>query len=202
MLYLAYGSNLNIANMAARCPRARKVGPLYLKNSRLVFRGVADIEYAKGEQTPGGLWQISDECEEALDWYEGVSTGLYSKVMLTAHIRSTNKIEKILVYQMNSEGIMPPDDAYLNRIARGYKDFGLDMKFLEAALQHSWGEKDKTPFLAKRKRARGNKPFAKEIRLSTSTSTVSPMRQRATNLLARKVSQSEKIRDKINEANG
>src|SRR5262245_315509 len=119
MLYLAYGSNLNVEAMARRCPRARKVGPLILAHSRLVFRGVADIEYAQDESCPCGLWQITWQCEQVLDGYEGVAGGLYSKVFLEALNRKTNKQEKILVYQMNSTGVMPPSDYYLQTIKQG-----------------------------------------------------------------------------------
>jgi hypothetical protein len=42
MLYFAYGSNLNIAGMAQRCPAAKPVSRFLLPNARLVFRGVAD----------------------------------------------------------------------------------------------------------------------------------------------------------------
>ena len=43
-LYFAYGSNLNLTQMANRCPQAKQLGSAYLPNWRLVFRGVADIE--------------------------------------------------------------------------------------------------------------------------------------------------------------
>ena len=31
MLYIAYGSNMNVRQMAYRCPKAKPVGPLWLK---------------------------------------------------------------------------------------------------------------------------------------------------------------------------
>ena len=167
MLYLAYGSNLNVAHMKRRCPKARPVGPFHLQDSRLVFRGVADIEYADGESCPGGLWRITKECEASLDIYEGVESGLYSKVYLKARVAKTGKIVRILVYQMNCDGVMPPSQTYLGTIAQGYKDFGLDLDYLDYTLQRSWHDKDRTPFLNRRRKRRGNEPFAKEIILPT-----------------------------------
>ena len=38
-LYIAYGSNLNIKQMANRCPTAKVVGASMLKDWRLLFRG-------------------------------------------------------------------------------------------------------------------------------------------------------------------
>ena len=37
--YIAYGSNLNLEQMARRCPTAKVVGSTIFKNYRLVFRG-------------------------------------------------------------------------------------------------------------------------------------------------------------------
>ncbi len=37
--YLAYGSNLNTAQMALRCPEARLFGIGYLDNYELIFHG-------------------------------------------------------------------------------------------------------------------------------------------------------------------
>ena len=45
-LYIAYGSNLNLEQMAHRCPTAQAVGTATLKNWRLMFYSVATIERA------------------------------------------------------------------------------------------------------------------------------------------------------------
>ena len=55
-LYLAYGSNLNVSQMSSRCPDAIPMGGFYLPDYKLVFRGVADIEYEKGNAIPVGMW--------------------------------------------------------------------------------------------------------------------------------------------------
>ena len=52
-LYIAYGSNLNLPQMAHRCPSAKVVGASEIKNYALVFRGgrsgaVATIEPCEG----------------------------------------------------------------------------------------------------------------------------------------------------------
>ena len=47
-LYFAYGSNLNHAGMARRCPDSAPVGPALLKDWQLTFQGVADIERQGG----------------------------------------------------------------------------------------------------------------------------------------------------------
>jgi hypothetical protein len=42
MLYLAYGMNTNIDQMASRCPGSVSVGRVDIPDHRLVFRGVAE----------------------------------------------------------------------------------------------------------------------------------------------------------------
>lgn len=38
-LYFAYGSNINLDQMAQRCPDAQVVGPVTLENYELLFHG-------------------------------------------------------------------------------------------------------------------------------------------------------------------
>jgi hypothetical protein len=161
MLYFAYGSNLNVAAMKRRCPRSRKVGALILPDARLVFRHVADVEYSKGSRCPGGLWRITDKCEETLDRYEGVEGGLYSKIYI--RLLYNGKERRCLVYQMNENGIAPPGEGYLSTIAQGYRDFGLDLGELDQALWHAWDEKNRTPKVNRRIKRRKDRPLAYNV---------------------------------------
>ena len=87
-LYFAYGSNINLDQMAVRCPAATVVGPVVLDNYELLFRGnrsgcgVATIEPLPGNQVHGLLWKLTPECEQALDFYEGYPR-LYEKEDIT-----------------------------------------------------------------------------------------------------------------------
>jgi gamma-glutamylcyclotransferase (GGCT)/AIG2-like uncharacterized protein YtfP len=159
-LYWAYGSNLNVEAMKSRCPNAEQYKPLYVHNGQLVFRGVADVEGIEDEESmvPGGLWHVTEECIEALDTYEGVRSGLYAKKYLTLRVKG--KVKKCLFYKMNSVGVMPPWDSYLDVIEQGYKDFKLDRRFLDEALERSWHNKDKTPDLRRRWLAKGKPRLA------------------------------------------
>lgn len=158
MLYFAYGSNLNKAQMRVRCPRARPREPLLLPDAVLRFRGVADVVYLKGAACEGALWEITPECERALDEYEGVNhrdenRGMYRKRYLT--IRYRGAVVPVLYYQMNRFGIMPPSQGYYDVIRRGYADFGLDPKRLELALSHSHRRHAPTPQLMRSWKRRG-----------------------------------------------
>ena len=127
-LYFAYGSNLNVEQMSVRSPTATPLGAAYFPGWRLVFRGVADIEIGEPEDMlPVGIWEIGPEDEAALDTYEGVSHGLYRKVMING----------MLTYQMNRSGYAGPNNGYFKTILEGYRDFGLDESELYNARDYS-----------------------------------------------------------------
>ena len=87
-LYFAYGSNINLKQMAYRCPDAHMVSPIILENYELLFRGntrgngVATIAPKEGGQVHGLLWRITPACEQSLDLYEGYPR-LYEKEQVT-----------------------------------------------------------------------------------------------------------------------
>ena len=72
-LYFAYGSNINLEQMAHRCPDAQIVGPVTLENYELRFRGsgFATVTPKNGSVVHGLLWKLTPESERALDRYEG-----------------------------------------------------------------------------------------------------------------------------------
>lgn len=164
ILYWAYGSNLCVESMSRRCPAAKKLGRLTVQDAALVFRGVADVVVREGLCVPGGLWEVTERCERELDRYEGVSSGFYLKRYLTIKRKGKDKPEQVLFYQMKmSRGIMPPSQAYLDVISNGYKDFGIDTSYLDAALQESWGNKKVTPILRERHKRKGEPTLARSI---------------------------------------
>jgi len=109
-----------------------------LTNARLVFRGVADVELHKGGKVPCGLWLINDLDEKNLDRYEGVASGMYSKYWLP--MTHMGRKRKALIYMMNSKGVYPPSQHYVDTIRKGYKDFGLDQKILNEAIERSFNK--------------------------------------------------------------
>ena len=75
--YFAYGSNMNLDQMAYRCPAAFVVENVKLDGYRLTFcgmgkgSGVATILPEEGSRVEGVLWKLTPECEKRLDFYEG-----------------------------------------------------------------------------------------------------------------------------------
>ena len=130
-LYVAYGSNLNLTQMARRCPMAKVVGIGKLKDYQLTFRKVATIEQVNGTETPVGVWEITPNDELALDRYEGYPH-LYRKEMVTVEMK--DGAVEAMVYIMNNGKPSMPYQEYYNTILKGYEDVGLDTKYLQAAL--------------------------------------------------------------------
>lgn len=132
--YLCYGSNMNLEQMAYRCPHSKIVGTSILKDYELEFRGVATIVPKKGEEVPVIIWEIDQFDEVALDLYEGFPS-LYGKELFNVEVNGETM--ECMAYTMNGGGIAPPNSSYYNIIKRGYEANGLDTSYLKAALERS-----------------------------------------------------------------
>ena len=141
--YFAYGSNTNLRQMAQRCPKAVKVGPATLRNYNLGFNGksngwgVANIRRWNGRQVDGLLWEITKDCEDALDRYEGYPF-LYTKRTVTVYDED-GKAYKAMVYVMTADYNCPaiPDPYYYKGIARGFMQNGISLDTLVTALRET-----------------------------------------------------------------
>ena len=86
-LYFAYGSNMNLNQMAFRCPDAEVVESVGLEGYRLAFRTEWRREWrchhsaGRRSYVDGVLWRISERDEQHLDHYEGFPF-LYGKELL------------------------------------------------------------------------------------------------------------------------
>ena len=129
-IYFAYGSNLNLDQMAHRCPTAKVVGAGMLNGYKLIFNRVASIELDASLSVPVGIWEIDEYCEASLDLYEGYPR-LYRKEKVS--VRFDGQEVEGMIYIMNSTGKKPPSNSYYQTIRTGYRDIGLDEKYLAAA---------------------------------------------------------------------
>lgn len=162
ILYAAYGSNLNKAAMRRRCCDARPLGKFYLTDARLVFRGVADVEYSPGDRVPCGLWSISPADEARLDRYEGVGSGFYYKER-GIKLRFRGEEHSPLIYLMRSMGVYPPSASYVDSIRDGYKDFGLDESYLDQAIVDSFTNKKPDRQTRERRTRQLNNPRTRRL---------------------------------------
>jgi gamma-glutamylcyclotransferase (GGCT)/AIG2-like uncharacterized protein YtfP len=132
MKYIAYGSNLNLKQMARRCPTAKVVGTGWVPNYQLTFRGVATLEPMEGARTPVGVWDIDEKSEYALDCYEGYPH-LYRKEVIK--VECNGELMDCMVYLMNGCQPAQPSMGYYETIQQGYRDVGLDESYLIGALE-------------------------------------------------------------------
>jgi len=133
-LYLAYGSNINLEQMARRCPNSKVIGTAMIPDYELEFRGVATIVPKKGAEVPVLMWEIDQQDEINLNHYEGFPR-LYRKEIFEMEVNG--KIREGMAYLMNYKGIAPPTSQYYNGIKKGYEDNGMDTKYLHDALVRS-----------------------------------------------------------------
>jgi len=133
-LYIAYGSNLNLEQMAYRCPTAKVVGATVMRNWRLVFNGVATIERFKFGIVPVLVWEVQAEDEAALDIFEGWPR-LYRKE--SVRVTLNGKQVRAFVYIMNSGREHQPSPGYYNTIRKGYESADFDLQILRNAVRRA-----------------------------------------------------------------
>ena len=137
-LYFAYGSNINLDQMAYRCPDASVVGPVMLENYELLFRrgGFATIAPKEGESVTGLLWSITPGCERSLDRYEGYPR-FYDKRMVTVR-DSEGRSLSVMAYIMDERFREPmlPTESYYNGILEGSRQNDMPTAPLKRAWEH------------------------------------------------------------------
>lgn len=134
-IYFAYGSNINLEQMAFRCPAAEPIGPASVDGFRLTFcgdtsgAGVATILPDKGSQVNGLLWLLTENCESSLDFYEGFPR-LYGKEEISVHGERIAE-QSVMVYTINEpyrSQIALPSWPYLNGILQGCQQNGIPVE--------------------------------------------------------------------------
>jgi gamma-glutamylcyclotransferase (GGCT)/AIG2-like uncharacterized protein YtfP len=86
-IYAAYGSNMDPAQMAHRCPHSPLQGTGWLEGWRLTFGGedigwegaLATVVEGSGQRVFVALYEITEADEDALDRWDGATLGYYRK---------------------------------------------------------------------------------------------------------------------------
>lgn len=142
-LYIAYGSNLNLRQMAARCPSARVYAKGVLNNWTLVYRGAmanshATIIRKRDSTVPVLVWEIQPRDEYRLDIYEGYPRYYFKKDIM---VNIKGKKKKAMAYIMN-EHLLPgrPSTNYIETIRQGYIDNHFNIDIFEEFLKNNFIE--------------------------------------------------------------
>lgn len=145
ILYMAYGSNLNKAQMQERCPGARAVGSGVLEDYKLVFRAGGQGVYLTVERCPGGrvpvgFWEVPPEDEAVLDEYEGFPWLYYRARLPVGYTGAAGEAcrgEALIYIMYKKYPLSKPGQAYVDACREGYEDFGLDLGPLLEAAAHA-----------------------------------------------------------------
>ena len=124
-LCFAYGSNMDRAAMAARCPGSRPLGLARLPRHRVVImrEGYASVARELSREVWGLLWAVALADIAALDRYEDVASGLYAKRLLSVLTGSGPR--QALVYIGCNDGPGLPRPGYLEGLLDAAADLGL-----------------------------------------------------------------------------
>lgn len=142
MLYVAYGSNMNLEQMSYRCPHSKVVSNGRLIGWKLVFNYHADVIETKNvnDEVPVVIWDIHKRDWDMLDMYEGYPD-YYIKREVNVVTEDGEAVEAI-VYVMadDKKGVYPPMENYFKSIEEGYISNVIDVKYLYDALEYSQKE--------------------------------------------------------------
>ncbi len=133
MKYFAYGSNMDVQQMAVRCPDAVAVGTACLPGHRFLINthGVATVVPSQGEVVHGVLWEISKAHEASLDHYEGVAAGFYRKVITRVRLDDGNAADA-LIYVARDDKPGRARQGYLERVVAAAKRHRLAHEYIKA----------------------------------------------------------------------
>jgi hypothetical protein len=109
-LYFAYGSNMDVAAMARRCPRSKALGAARLPRHRLAIMRegwLTATRDARGE-VDGVLWEVAFADMQALERHEGLAGGLYVKTSQPVIAASGPKRALIYFGANNGPGTVQP----------------------------------------------------------------------------------------------
>jgi Gamma-glutamyl cyclotransferase, AIG2-like len=110
-LYFAYGSNMDGEAMARRCPRSKPLGVARLMRHRLAVmrEGWLTATRDPNANVAGVLWDIALADMRALDRYEGLGAGLYTKAAQPVVVAGGAKRALIYFGTNSGPGVAPAD---------------------------------------------------------------------------------------------
>ena len=149
VLYFAYGSNLDFAQMKGRCPSARFAGVAKLPGRRLAFTrwsggrkgAVADAVADPAGEVWGVVYEITAEDLEVLDRCEGFTPGgtgnAYLRQQCTVWLNGDPQraVAAEVYFAVPQENPGLPSRDYRDQILRGAREWGLPQDYIEQDLE-------------------------------------------------------------------
>jgi ribonuclease J len=137
-LYFAYGTNMHPEQMKTRCPNATPLGGATLRGHKLFFTtdGLPSIAPQPNTTLYGVLWRITPEDEQALDIYESVQSGLYTKARLPIHFKDNPPRDALVYIAANKTKGDHADQEMLDEILAGAKWASLPGDYMNYLKDH------------------------------------------------------------------
>ena len=112
-LYAAYGSNMNPAQMAERCPHSPRQGIGWLDGWRLTFGGedigwegaLATVVEDGAERVFVVLYELAESDEQSLDRWDGATIGYYRKFKVRVATRDGEALAWLYVLNAYEGGL-------------------------------------------------------------------------------------------------
>jgi len=137
-LYAAYGSNMDPAQMAERCPHSPAAGTGWLDGWRLTFGGehlgwegaLATVVEDKDSRVFVVLYEVSPGDERSLDRWDGATLGYYSKLKVRVATLDDDVLAWLYVLNDYEGGL--PSARYLGIMADAAEAAGAPADYVAA----------------------------------------------------------------------
>ena len=131
LLYFAFASNMDTAQMAERCAGAECLGTATLADHRFAIgrRGYATVIPENGASVHGVLWSLHPKHEAALDVYEGIRHGLYRKAFLPVR-SAAGDAREALVYVAGDPTTGTAVSGYMEKVVAAAEHHGLPAPYI------------------------------------------------------------------------
>jgi cation transport regulator ChaC len=153
-LYFAYGSNMDREAMRLRCPNSRSLSRARLARHKffIMSSGYASVKQDPRADVRGVLYDLALSDVPALDRYEELGRGLYSKVTQPV-LRDEGAPVRALVYIGRSQIEGTPSSAYLAAVIAAARDWSLPETYITYLASFGCGAVDPGKSTPSRRRA-------------------------------------------------
>jgi gamma-glutamylcyclotransferase (GGCT)/AIG2-like uncharacterized protein YtfP len=141
-LYFAYGSNMDTAAMARRCPASRPLGLARLARHRFAIlqAGYATVERDPASAVHGVLYDVALADVPGLDRYEAIARRLYRKVVQPV-LRKNGGPVGALVYIGAGPSGGQPRPGYMEGVIAAAQSAGLPAAYIAFLAQFAAGSR-------------------------------------------------------------
>ncbi len=141
MLYFAYASNMNLAQMKRWCPASRFLKTACLEGYRFVYDGysvpwdgaVGNIVKSEAEIVWGALFDVTERDRLTLDAFEGYPKH-YERREVEVKDRE-GRVDRAMTYCRTGRAIGKPHPDYEKVVLDGAKECGLPEEYMDRFLR-------------------------------------------------------------------